>query len=116
MDVYFNLRGTTSESYIHLSTSIKVDWARVASHAAHRAFTLWALGADEGILKTACKTNSEYQLPLFKPAEMVTARNLNDRPWNDRQAFILSLTTGVCEGDAVSQDWLLQRWCAPSVR
>lgn len=67
------------------------------SHTAHQALALWALGADEGILKAAYENNSECQLPLVKPAEAITAVNFNDHLGDNRQVLILFLLTTVFE-------------------
>lgn len=65
-----------------------------ASHTAHQALALWALGADEEILKVAYKTSSEYQRPLVKPAEAITSRNFNDHLGDDRPVHILPFFLG----------------------
>lgn len=68
-------RGFISTFCIRFLTTVT---GHVHSHTIHHALALWALGADEEVLKASYKNSSGYQQPAFVSPEGITPQNFNE--------------------------------------
>jgi hypothetical protein len=60
------------------------DAIHTSSHSVHCALALWAMGADDEIIRTAYyKVDSTFQIPMFKSPEKITADNFNEHLGDD---------------------------------
>ncbi|KAG6856957.1 hypothetical protein H0H87_011627 [Tephrocybe sp. NHM501043] len=56
---------------------------RPHNHSVHYTLALWALGADDEIIKAAYTTDCTYLLPKFKSPENITTKNFSEHLGDD---------------------------------